>query len=55
MNEHDNENHSPDRRKLHPILKTLLKGAAEALTLYVLEHAASIATTCTVWIRHLLT
>ena len=55
MNEHDNENHGPDRRKLHPILETLLKGAAEALTLYGLEHAASIATTCTTWIRHLLT
>ena len=55
MNDNDNDHdHDPNRRSLHPILETLLKGAAEALTLYGLEHAASIAATCTAWIHRLL-
>ena len=47
-----NDNNNDDAHD--PILETLLKGAAEALTLYGLEHAASIAATCTAWIHRFL-
>lgn len=46
----NDNHHDHSHKKLHPILEALLKGVAEALTRYFLEHGADLAT----WIHHLL-